>query len=61
MKNAGFCRSCGAQVVWFKTKNNKNIPVNAETVEAGDEELELPRHVSHFATCPNAAQHRNKK
>lgn len=54
MSNQSNCRSCGAQIVWFKTAQGKNIPVNAETVEPGDEQLELPRHISHFATCPNA-------
>lgn len=54
MSNQSNCRSCGAQIVWFKTAQGKNIPVNAETVEPGDEQLELPRHISHFATCPHA-------
>jgi len=54
----GTCRSCGREIVWMKTKNGKNIPVNAETWEPGDELFEPGRHVAHFADCPNADQHR---
>lgn len=55
------CRSCGADIVWFKTGKinektgqEKMMPVNAETVEVGDDQLDLPRHVSHFSDCPHA-------
>lgn len=59
MKDAE-CRSCGAQIVWMKTAAGKNMPVDAETVESGDTEFDGKHHVSHFSTCPNAAQHRSK-
>ncbi len=52
---------CGAKIIWFKTATGKNMPVDADTVEVGDEELDLSRHVSHFANCPNAAKHRRKR
>ena len=35
-------------------------PVDADTVEPKDDEYDPPRHVSHFATCPNADHHRRK-
>lgn len=54
------CRSCAARVIWFKTLAGKNMPVDADTVEADDDELDLSRHVSHFATCPQATQHRRR-
>jgi hypothetical protein len=54
------CSSCRAQIIWFKTGTGKNMPVDADTVEPEDEELDLARHKSHFATCPNANQHRRK-
>lgn len=57
----GNCRSCGHPIVWFKTDAGKNIPIDAETVLAEDTTLELPRHVSHFATCPHADQHRRPR
>lgn len=40
------CRSCGAAVIWIVTEAGKRMPVDASTRE------------SHFATCPNAAEHR---
>lgn len=55
------CRSCCAMIIWFTTESGKNMPVDAHTVEPDDEELDLTRHVSHFATCPNSAQHRKSR
>ncbi len=55
------CRSCRAQIVWFETPRGKRMPVDAATVEPDDQELDLSRHVSHFATCPNSAQHRRSR
>lgn len=54
------CRSCRAMIIWFRTPSGKNMPVDADTVEPEDDELDLSRHKSHFATCPNAWQHRRK-
>jgi hypothetical protein len=47
------CRSCHAQIIWFKTPAGKNMPVDADTVKPEDDELDLERHKSHFATCPD--------
>jgi hypothetical protein len=55
------CRSCNAKIIWFKTEAGNNMPVDADTVEPDDDELDLERHKSHFATCPNANQHRKRK
>ena len=54
------CRSCQALIVWFRTSSGKRMPVNADTTKPTDAEhqLDLKRHVSHFATCPAADQHR---
>lgn len=54
------CRSCGKEIVWMKTVNGKNIPVDAETAETGDDMFDAQRHTTHFATCPQADQHRKK-
>lgn len=48
-------------MVWFKTDAGKNMPVDAATVLPEDLVLELPRHVSHFATCPDADKFRRKR
>lgn len=55
------CRSCNAKVIWFATDSGKRMPINADTVEPEDDELDLSRHVSHFATCQFAAQHRKPR
>jgi hypothetical protein len=57
------CSSCGAHVVWFRTANGRRMPVDEASTLPTDAEhqLDLKRHVSHFATCPNAATHRHRK
>lgn len=55
------CRSCRARIIWFKTAGGKNMPVDADTVKPDDIELDLERHISHFATCPQANQHRRAR
>jgi len=56
------CRSCQAGIVWLKTKSGKNMPVDADTWKQGDPHLFNPDigHISHFATCPNADDHRKR-
>ncbi len=71
--NTQKCRSCGAAILWCKTEKGKAMPVDAEPSENGNVMLvgdvakyvkpgeTLPGialHLSHFATCPNAAHHR---
>ena len=55
------CRSCRRQIIWFKTEAGRNMPVDADTVDPDDTELDLKKHTSHFASCPNAAQHRRAR
>lgn len=71
------CRSCGAKIIFAQTENGKTIPVDAAPQKrvvlspADDGAHYLPNeppvarvidtYVSHFATCPNAAQRRNPK
>lgn len=55
------CVSCGAAIVWFITKNLKRMPVDASSVDPADTKLDLKKHISHFATCPNAAKHRRAR
>ena len=55
------CRSCRASIIWMKTVNGKNMPVNWTEEAQGDKVFDHKKHVSHYATCPNAAQHRKDK
>lgn len=65
------CASCGARIIWAKMESGKAIPLNYVRVQtyyrrSGDtwapileEDTDKPalRHISHFVSCPNAAQH----
>jgi hypothetical protein len=69
------CRSCGAEIRWAHTeKSGKLAPFDAEPVadgawiiehgearHAGMLEVDAPKFTSHFATCPNADDHRKKR
>jgi len=67
------CRTCEAPVIWAETRSGKPMPldekpsgngnmayVNGKAWVATDEDRRLrrPLHTSHFATCPDAGQHR---
>ena len=54
------CRSCGAEIVWVKTLQGKNMPIDAET-DDGSGLFDHNVHVSHFATCPDAPSWRRDK
>lgn len=57
------CRSCKARIVWLKTKQGNNMPVDYDTFEQGTERLfEVSKgHISHFATCPDSDKHRKPR
>ena len=72
----GQCKSCGAEVFWIRTAAGKPMPIDCAVpdgvapvrgVTLGADTQEAPRWardgagLPHFATCPNAAQHRTKK
>lgn len=61
------CRSCGAEIIWTKTKNDKLMPVDMKptgTAVMLDDSADppfswvMPTYESHFVTCPSAAEHR---
>jgi len=56
------CRSCGAPIRWEKQKSGKMMPVNTTAVYVADSADDPGKRyepgTSHFATCPNAAGHR---
>lgn len=56
------CTSCRAAIVWLRTVNGNRMPVDAATVKPDDTEYNgKAGHVSHFATCPDAAKHRRPR
>lgn len=54
------CGSCQAEIVWLTTAANKAMPVDAASAQPGDSLFDHKRHVSHFATCQSAPQHRKR-
>lgn len=62
------CRSCDAEIVWMKTRNDKNIPVDVPPMDdpKRDEILladlfDRATMKTHFETCPNAKEHRQAR
>ena len=69
-----FCNSCNAAIEWHKTPAGKNIPLDPEPHAQGNLTFDNALRVvyahpgskpkmyrSHFATCPNANQHRKPR
>jgi hypothetical protein len=64
------CKSCGAEIIWAVTGSGARTPLDAENIgrvvvleppEAPDgppTALVRVAYRSHFATCPNAKEHR---
>ena len=64
----GKCKSCGAEVYWgCSAKSGRPTPVNARPVRnqiVGQRTGKLhtvETWIPHWATCPNAAQHRRRE
>ena len=64
------CRSCGAEIEWIKTPAGKAHPVDAKPIKVWQQTESGPDagrwhiqegYTSHFATCPNADQHRKSE
>jgi hypothetical protein len=72
-KGDGTCRSCGRPIVWAELTSGKRHPFDYPLVVASvqpemfGEPARVVEHVdtavspSHFATCPDAAQHRRPR
>ncbi len=63
------CRTCGAEIVWKKTAAGRNVPLdppekryveNTTSIHRGQVEMR-DTWLSHFATCPQADEHRKGK
>lgn len=64
-----YCNSCGAAVLWCVTENGRRMPLNTDyearvVLDPSTDPMtgKVRRtYKSHFATCPNAAEHRKPK
>jgi hypothetical protein len=65
------CKSCGAEIIWATTGKGNAIPLDAKPehrfvivpLMGHPENLRaeyIKTYISHFATCPQAEQHRKK-
>jgi len=53
------CRSCGQEIEWLKiASSGKSHPVDTTPVMIETSGSPIEGRRSHFATCPNADQHR---
>lgn len=57
------CReqTCGARIILLKTRVGRIMPVDADSVEADDNEYDPQRHKSHFVTCTAPGRFRRKR
>lgn len=55
------CRSCDADILWMKTVNGKNIPVDFDDEIEKETEFDRDRMTVHFESCPNSDAHRKAK
>lgn len=71
----GACRTCAAPITWAHTRHGDRVPLDPVPVEGGNLDVEATdtgllayyvkadgavRHVSHFATCPDAGVWRRR-
>jgi len=54
-------KDCGADIVWLVTRAGKNVAVNRDGVERGDDQFRYGKHVAHVTTCPNADELRRSR
>jgi hypothetical protein len=55
-KGVARCKSCDAHIEWWRTTNDKMMPFDIAKDPLNEDE----RTVTHWATCPNARDHRGK-
>lgn len=60
------CKSCGASIAWETTGTGASVPVDLPPqkryARSNDGKVYLvDTFTPHFATCPNAAEHRKDK
>lgn len=54
------CRECGMPIIWLKTRNQKNIPVDPINVDDFDV-FDREKHTCHFDTCPERVQNNGQQ
>lgn len=53
------CKTCNAEIIFLKTTSGKFIPIDYnDNIRLDAEYYDSKLHVSHFATCKQASEHR---
>jgi hypothetical protein len=55
------CKACNTPIIWIKTANGKNMPIDAKPIKAyqGSQVtgfIFVDVHMTHWATCPKSKQ-----
>jgi hypothetical protein len=51
------CKACNTPIIWIKTANGKNMPIDAKPIKAYNTDHQLVDvHMTHWATCPKSEQ-----
>jgi hypothetical protein len=68
MPGVSKCKKCEARIIWVRTENDKNMPLDAKKVRIAvldhDQavvERYVEGHVPHWATCPAADDFRKQE
>lgn len=71
-----FCKTCGKPFDWYRNaETGKFMPIDPDPADNGNVRIDVVRNVatvvapgshtplylSHFTTCPGAAEHRSKR
>ena len=58
----GLCKKCGAPLLWVKTPNGANAPLDPVMIAGLDADGVAHRiYLNHFSTCPKADEVRREK
>lgn len=65
-----FCKSCKKEIVFLETNSGSAIPVDLDSLTISEQSwtighqkmfFDKSKHVTHFATCPDAKKFRKPK
>jgi len=66
VSSASRCKTCGAPILWLRMTTGAQMPVDEKpqrliVLEPTNVGVVRDCYTSHFATCPDAAQHRRAR
>ena len=61
MMNKSLCKKCKAPIIWVKTRLGANMPIDDNGTWNGELLYKYGLHTPHWATCPYAAEFKNRR